>query len=126
MNNNLGFEEFDSALDRRAGILVRNDAQFLAGLVRLRKGLGLTQENVAERMRVSQPAVAAFERVENDPKLSTIRRYAMAVGLLIDHIVETDDGGSFHLTIPVDETDDEQTDDNAASSHYALEFSYAS
>jgi len=31
-------------------------------------------------MGVTQPAVAAFERAGADPKLLTIRRYAIAVG----------------------------------------------
>ncbi|PTW91037.1 helix-turn-helix protein [Microbacteriaceae bacterium MWH-Ta3] len=86
------FDEFDTPLDRRARILVRNDANFLAELVAARKRQGISQGAVAERMGVSQPAVAAFERAENDPKLSTIRRYAMAVGLLVVHLVEEDHG----------------------------------
>lgn len=124
--NDLGFEEFDSELDRRAEILVRNDANFLSSLVRLRKERGMTQEVVAERMNVSQPAVAAFERAENDPKLSTIRRYAMAVGLLVEHIVETDEGSTFHFTVPLGESDDLFGDETPSLSHYSLEFSYAS
>jgi transcriptional regulator with XRE-family HTH domain len=126
MNVNLGFEDFNSTLDRRAEILVRNDSRFHETLVRLRKDRGLTQEQVAERMHVSQPAVASFERIENDPKLSTIRRYAMAVGLLIDHVVETDEGETFQLSVSLNEVEELPIDDDVDASHYSLEFSYAS
>ncbi len=53
----------------------------------MRKNRGLTQEQVAERMGVSQPAVAAFERYDANPTLATIRRYALAVHASIEHIV---------------------------------------
>lgn len=125
MNDITGFEEFTSPLDRRAQILVRNDAQFMAQLVELRKKLGLTQAEIAERMNTSQPAVAAFERVENDPKLSTIRRYAMAVGLLIDHVVEVDEGDTFHVTISTTNTEPVLAEESASNTYYTLELSYA-
>lgn len=119
-----GFDEFTSTLDRRAQILVRNDARFLAELVEFRKNIGLTQAEVAARMNVTQPAVAVFERVENDPKLSTIRRYAMAVGLLVDHLVERDEGDSFFVNITQDDETSED-DQDFVNTSYALELSYA-
>lgn len=50
----------------------------IAMLVARRKALGLTQEAVAKRIGVSQPVVAEFER-SCDPRMSTLRRYALAV-----------------------------------------------
>jgi len=67
--------------------LVESDDQLLRKLVAYRHAKGLTQSEVGQRMGVTQPAVAAFERVDTDPKLSTIRRYALAVGVLIRHVV---------------------------------------
>ena len=125
MDDITGFDEFTSALDRRAQILVRNDALFLAQLIELRKRLGLTQAEIAERMNVSQPAVAAFERVENDPKLSTIRRYAMAVGLLVDHVVEVDEGDTFHVTFTTGNSESGSIGASDTATHYTLELSYA-
>lgn len=49
-------------------------------LIELRKRHGLSQDTVAERMGVTQSAVSQFERYDANPTLSTIRRYAMAVG----------------------------------------------
>lgn len=48
-------------------------------LVALRKTHNLSQADVAERLGISQPAVAAFERYDSNPTLSTLRRYALAI-----------------------------------------------
>jgi ribosome-binding protein aMBF1 (putative translation factor) len=50
-------------------------------LVRAREGRGLTQAVLARRMGVSQSTVCEFEAERGDPRLSTFRRYARAVGL---------------------------------------------
>lgn len=86
----LGFE--DTPEQRRANALVENDMRMLRSLIDLRERQRVSQEEVARRLGVSQPAIAAFERYDNDPKLSTIRRYAHAIGALIDHTVNLDDG----------------------------------
>lgn len=49
-----------------------------------RISLGLTQTQVAARMGTSQSAVARVEAGDSDVRLSTIERYAAAVG----HVVE--------------------------------------
>jgi len=60
-----------AALDRR--LLLRT----LAGE---RKRRGIPQHVVAQRMGTSQPAVARLETGEVDARLSTVERYAAAVG----------------------------------------------
>jgi transcriptional regulator with XRE-family HTH domain len=76
----------------RAKMLAKNDYKFLADLVRVRVDGGLTQEDVADRMGISQQAVSKLENYNADPKLSTLRRYAHAVGALVAHVVEPDSG----------------------------------
>lgn len=49
-------------------------------LVCLRTGRDLTQKAVADRMGTTQSRVSNFERIGGDPRLSTIFRYARAVG----------------------------------------------
>lgn len=71
-----------------ATVLVRADTTLLRELVETRARAGLSQQEVADRLGISQPSVAAFERYDNDPKLSTIRRYALAVGALVTHSVD--------------------------------------
>ena len=84
--------DIDSPEQQRANELVRRDREFLAALVKVRKDSGLTQEDVAVLLGVTQPTVAAFERQEGDPKLSTIRRYAHAIGARVTHVVTADQG----------------------------------
>lgn len=77
---------------RRAKELAKADYRLLIGLVRARKERGMTQQDVADKLGVSQPTVADFEREDSDPKLSTIRRYAHAVGAIVTHQVDIDRG----------------------------------
>jgi len=71
-----------------AAALVRADIELLRALIDRRERAGLTQQDVADRLGIAQPSVAKFERYDNDPKLSTIRRYALAVGALVNHSVD--------------------------------------
>ena len=82
----------DESLERRADLLVDARDRLLDGLVRLRKEHKLSQQTVAERMGVSQPTVAAFERYDANPTVSSIIRYAMAVNALLDIKVVDDCG----------------------------------
>lgn len=76
--------------DRLALELAREDVHLLERLVCARRDQHLTQGQVAARMGVSQATVSAFERLGNDPHLSTIRRYAWAVGVMVRHHVDDD------------------------------------
>jgi transcriptional regulator with XRE-family HTH domain len=57
----------------------------LAGELVARRGqLGVSQTEVAARMGTSQSAVARLESGEADVKLSTLERYAAALGQQLD------------------------------------------
>lgn len=88
----------DESLERRADLLVDARDRLLEGLVRLRKEHKLSQQTVAERMGVSQPTVAAFERYDANPTVSSIIRYAMAVNVLLDIKVVDDCGDGVPAT----------------------------
>ena len=62
----------DVSLARRADLLVDARDRLLEDLVSLRKEHKLSQQTVAERVGVSQPTVAAFERYDANPTVSTI------------------------------------------------------
>lgn len=66
---------FDAAVRRR---------QLLAELTAERETLGLSQTIIAARMNTSQSAVARLESAGIDPKLSTVERYATALGKTIN------------------------------------------
>lgn len=77
---------------KRARQLARADEELRAKLLQARKLRGMSQTDVAELMGVTQPAVSSFEDYDNDPRLSTIRRYAHAVRVTIAHTVTLDEG----------------------------------
>ncbi|MGW3344514.1 helix-turn-helix domain-containing protein [Nonomuraea rubra] len=82
----LGIDLADPDVQRENAAIDR-DMRLVETLVTIRKQRGLTQAEVAERMGRSQPAVSDFERLGGDPHLSTIRRYALAVGAEVVHVV---------------------------------------
>ncbi|ASY33550.1 MULTISPECIES: helix-turn-helix domain-containing protein [unclassified Streptomyces] len=59
-------------------------------LVKHRKKCGITQKQVARHMETTQSAVSDFERLGGDPRLSTVMRYARAVGLKLRLGVHTE------------------------------------
>lgn len=81
----LGIDNEDP-VQRLANDLVKADDRLLEDLVKLRRKT-MTQQDVADRLGISRPAVAAFERYDADPRLSTVRRYAMAVRAHVEHTV---------------------------------------
>lgn len=52
----------------------------LRELAARRQELGLSQTTVAARMGTSQSALARLEGGESDPRISTVERYALAIG----------------------------------------------
>lgn len=73
---------------RLARVLAEQDEQLVDRLVELRKASGKSQVDIAEAMGISQSAVARIESGERDPRLSTLRRYAHAIGAVITHTVD--------------------------------------
>ena len=64
-----------------------------AALVARRQDLGLSQTEVAARMRTSQSAVARLESGDADVRLSTLERYAAALGQQLDWKLKGSQGG---------------------------------
>ncbi len=62
----------------------RRRRQLLRELAARREQLGLSQTAVAARMGTSQSAVARLEAGEIDAKLSTIERFAAALGQRVE------------------------------------------
>ncbi|CAN5332853.1 hypothetical protein BH10PLA2_BH10PLA2_01690 [soil metagenome] len=77
-----------AAIEARADALIQSDNELLRSLIALRDHHRLSQSDVARRMGVTQPTVAAFERYDANPTLATIRRYALAVDAKVVHFVQ--------------------------------------
>ena len=86
LENMLGIDPEDD-LHVRAKQLLDSDEGLLLDLVQIRLDRHLTQAEVGKIIGVSQATVAEFERSGNDPRLSTVRRYALAVGAQVHHMV---------------------------------------
>ncbi len=68
-------------------------------LSQLREELSMSQTELAQAIGVSQPTIAKMEHPENDPRLSTLKRYVAALGgeLSIDITLPTGKRVGFHL-----------------------------
>lgn len=58
--------------------------QLVGDLAAARRAVGLTQTEVAARMHTSQSMVARIEAGDVDVRLSTLERYAAAIGQRLD------------------------------------------
>lgn len=90
----LGPSESATSIEDRATSLATTLDKLMDDLVSLRDAHGLSQMVLANRMGVSQSAVSQFEHEDSNPTLSTIRRYALAVGArlrieVVDDSVQT-------------------------------------
>jgi DNA-binding XRE family transcriptional regulator len=65
-----------------------SELELVRGLARRRLDLGLSQTEVAARMGTSQSTVARIESGSSDLRLSTLGRYAGALGTSISYRVE--------------------------------------
>lgn len=86
--------DFDELLADPAVAQATEDAEtrldLLDELVALRKSSHLTQKQVAEAMETTQSTVSEFENGGEDPYLSTLQRYARAVGAKLSVHVQRD------------------------------------
>jgi predicted transcriptional regulator len=88
-----GFREpalpgFREMAQRRLAVMAQRRQRLLAELVQRRQSAGLSQTEVAARMGTSQSSVARLEAGQADLRLSTLERYAAAVGSRLDWRVE--------------------------------------
>lgn len=90
LENEAGLDPYSQDYQLRQS-LAEEDDNLLERLVRIRKAKGLSQQDVADRMNRNRSAVCNFERLGHDPHLSTIRRYAAAIGAYVRHEVRDAD-----------------------------------
>jgi len=68
-------------------------------LAKLREELAVSQTQLAAALGVKQPSIVKIEKVDNDPKLSTLRRYVAALGGELALDVTLPDGKRIELTL---------------------------
>lgn len=78
----LGIDWLDD--DQRLAIeMMESQSHLIDFLVGCRNKLNLSQQELGERMNITQSAVARIESGDRDPRLSTLRRLAAALGVRI-------------------------------------------
>ena len=65
---------------RKAYAALDEEFTLAAALIEERTNADISQEEIAKRMRTSQPAVARLEGGQGKPSVNTLRRYARATG----------------------------------------------
>ncbi|MFD2340748.1 helix-turn-helix transcriptional regulator [Clavibacter tessellarius] len=84
-------DEFDTGTEtdseRLARLLAEADIDLIDTLRRVREHRSLSQEQLGALMGVSQATVSSFESGASEPKLATIRRYAHALNVIVEHSV---------------------------------------
>lgn len=75
------------------------EMRLVLALSQLREELNLSQTELAVAMGVKQPTLAKIEQPDNDPRLSTLKRYVAALGgeLSIDVRLPTGKRVAFHV-----------------------------
>lgn len=75
------------------------ELRIIVALNQLREELNVSQTQLAAAMGVKQPTVAKIEQPDNDPRLSTLKRYVTALGgeVSIDVILPTGKRVAFHF-----------------------------
>lgn len=69
---------------------IRQIARMVSDIVKRRKMLGLTQDEVAKKSGLSQAQVARLENSSQIPRVDTLIKVAVALGMNI-HLSETDE-----------------------------------
>lgn len=72
----------------------------LEELVRIRKMRALRQKDVAQLMGIGQPALSELESGKTEPKISSVQRYANALGYDLE----------WNLRTKVERNDNEEAD----------------
>lgn len=75
------------------------ELRIIVALNELREELNISQTELAAAMGVKQPTVAKIEQPDNDPRLSTLKRYVTALGgeVSIDVTLPTGKRVAFHF-----------------------------
>jgi DNA-binding XRE family transcriptional regulator len=82
----------NSSVKEQLTVLNKTEFAILDEILLARKAAGLTQADIAKRMKTQTPAVARLESAlstgKHSPTLNTLRRYAAALGKRIEiHLV---------------------------------------
>ncbi len=77
----------------------KNEIEYYRSLQEFRKSIGLTQEEVAGRLKLKQTNISQLES-RKDMHISTLRNYVEALGGELEIYIRIPDGSTIHLDVP--------------------------
>ena len=86
-DDGLGFEEEETPHERLGRQLAEADLALIHTMRKKRLERGLSQAELGRLIGVSQATVSEFESGMAEPRMQTVRRYARALGLMVEHTV---------------------------------------
>lgn len=78
------YEKTMKSLSEMEKKILDQKAHLVNAIVQRRRMLGLTQEQVAQKIGTKQPAIARFENTGQIPSLDLIQKVAYALGLRLE------------------------------------------
>ena len=77
----------------------KNEIEYYRSLQEFRKSIGITQEEVAGRLKLKQTNISQLES-RKDMHISTLRNYVEALGGELEIYIRIPDGSTIHLDVP--------------------------
>lgn len=102
MTKNILLQDFISSLDQEEQARIQKRTVELREqntLAQMREFTQLTQQAMANILGISQPTIVKMEKKSNDPKLSTLKRYAQASGSELILELKKPDGETVTLDV---------------------------
>jgi DNA-binding XRE family transcriptional regulator len=85
LNNQIGADESDVTFPHEVVMAnVRGDSLIKAW----REHLGLTQDELANRSGIKQPALARLEKPDANPRRSTLKKIADAMNITVEQLID--------------------------------------
>jgi transcriptional regulator with XRE-family HTH domain len=78
--------------------MIREKARLVSVIVRRRKMLNLTQAEVAKLAGLTQSAVARLENEAQIPRMDTLQKVAIALGLRLEFVMEHEEAAATSVT----------------------------
>lgn len=85
----------------------------------LREGKKMSQRALGENLGVTQQTIAQYEKIQDTPKLATVRKIATALGVTISELV--DDWGAFTPSEIFEDLSDNEEDYSTINPRAAVE-----
>ena len=85
------FEKEISSISEIEKVHIKQTARLVSQIVTRRRTLGLSQAQVAERSGLTQSAIARLENEASIPRLDTLEKVAIALGMRMEFVMENEE-----------------------------------